>query len=254
MGNFEILTDRDFYLGLNRYFEWGNACRRCSKVSTYVLPLLVLLGILFLVTVVLNDDWDASKADSVVRINILISYSQVLGRLNYYGIDWTREMSSALGMFDYSNVGAKLTSPRCLESGANFYDTFLIAMAVPAAVVASYGTWYIIKLAQLRRRGRAMKGERGGQGGSGRRGIEAGAILVEARTYCCRCILFLLTLVYISIASAPFEVFGTRQIDDKHYLQSDYDIVVREPSGKYVFSPPLPPHTFSSFPPLSLLL
>ena len=177
------------------------------------------MSVLFLVTVVLNASWDPSEADSVIRINILISYCQVIGRLNYYGMDWTRSMSFALGLFDYSNIGAKITAPRCIESDTTFYETYLFAMSVPLLIIGSYVCWYLWK---IMRQKKAKTSTRNSDLHS-----------IATKTYCCRSILWLLTLIYIGVGSMSFEIFGSRLIEGKHYLLSDYSITVKQDLGGY---------------------
>jgi hypothetical protein len=208
----------------NSFHEWGNSCRKCSRLSTYILPALAIVSVLFLVTVVLNASWDPEQADSIIRINILISYTQVLGRLNYYEMEWTRAMSFALGLFDYTNIGAKITAPRCIESDTSFYETYLFAMSVPFFIALSYATWYMGKAVRTRRRGKEILRKRE---------EEAKLILIEAKTYCCRSVLWLLTLVYIGVGSTAFEIFSTRPIEGEDYLLSDYSITVKSDRGGY---------------------
>ena len=201
------------------FHEWGNYCRKCSQISTYVFPAIAAIAILFLVTVVLNTAWDPAQTDSIVRVNILVSYCQILGRLNYYGIGWTKTMSSALGLLDYSNIGAKLTAPRCIESQTTFYETYLFVMSLPLLILLSYFLWYVVRAAYIKRGKHLSR--------------DPSLRLIETKTFCCRSVLWLLTLVYVSVGSMSFEVFGTRLIENKHFLQSDYNIVVKEYSGAY---------------------
>merc|ERR1711981_1340631 len=62
---------------------------------------------------------------------------------------------------------------------------------------------------------------------------EANFGLIEAKTYCCRSVLWLLTLVYIGIGSMAFEIFSTRPIEGEDYLLSDYSITVKGDLGEY---------------------
>ena len=206
-------------LCMESFHEWGNTCRKCSEVSTYIIPALTALGVLFLVTVVLNAAWDPAQTDVAVRINIFVSYCQVIGRLNYYGMDWTQEMSTALGLLDYTNIGAKIISPRCVETGTTFYETYLITMAVPFLIVFLYVCYYLARLLLWKRHKVSKRDQK--------------RMSVRAKAYCCRSVAWLLTLIYISVASKSMEVFGTRLVEDKHYLVNDYSTVVRDEGRGY---------------------
>lgn len=198
-------------LCLESYHEWGNTCRRCSMVSTYLIPLLALAALVFLVAVVLSSSNSAgnqaANSDSMVRVNILLSYCQVVGRINHYGFAWTPRVTLALGIFDYTNVAAKLTSPRCVESGTDFYDTYLMTAVIPLGVLVAYAAYYAASRARGRRK------------------------IVDLRSHCCRSVLWILTLVYVGVASVCLEVFGTTRVEGVTMLTADYGIVVREPGG-----------------------
>ncbi|UPR01256.1 right-handed beta-helix domain-containing protein [Chloropicon primus] len=207
--------------------KWGNTCKKCSRAIAYVLPLAAGVTLSFLVIVVLSNSGlqvDPSQDDFMVRTNLLISYCQVVGRLNYYGMEWTPAISLALGVFDYWNIGDKVTrkvsSPPCnliSSKETSFYETYLYTMSVPVTIVLGYMLLYSLKRFFFR----------------GKRGPWSETEVVEAKVYCCRNILWLLTLVYIQVASMSFEIFRTHLIEDKQYLVSDYNIVVKEGEEGY---------------------
>ena len=195
------------------FHKWGASCRRCSRLATYVLPPLIILSLGLTVTVFLNAAWDPNQSESVVRMNMLIAYMQVLGRLNYFSVRWPARLSEVLGWFDFVNVAAKISAPRCIEE-TDFYATYAMTMAVPILITASYAGLYVAKAVLCRVR---CLGPR-----------EVAVAMDASKVYCFRSVVWLYTLVYLGVASLALQLFGTQIIEGKHYLVSDYSIVVKE--------------------------
>lgn len=191
------------------YRRWGSACVTCGKTSTYMLPLFGALGfsvfISYIFTVPARD-----SANKACLFSSLLFVAQCLGLLKDYDVIFPSGIDRVIDTLNLANFNLAALAPGCTDTDVNFYRNFIVAIAVPPAIVVLCVGVYLFAEVSRRARGHDSNGHE--------------SVCEEMKRRCMRNAVWLMVLAYSGVAKTVLQLYNVRRLDVGYYLRRDYSI------------------------------
>ena len=223
------------------YRRWGSACVACGETSTFVLPLLGMLGftafIVYIFVVPAND-----SANKACLFSSLIFIAQCLGLLKDYDVTLPSGIDRVIDTLNLANLNLAALAPGCSDSDVNFYRNYLTGIAVPPTIIIICSAVYAYAELSRSRSLAALTNmvvvdefttdsttttdskENNNNEKKKKGGRHHASKCEDLKRRCVRNAVWLMVLAYSGVAKTALQLYNARHLDVGSFLRRDYSI------------------------------
>jgi len=123
------------------YFQFAGVCYPCSNLSSAYHVVVILIMITIATVWVMMNRLAALNVDA---IDISLVFLQVLAVIGTYNLNWGPELQAVFSALTFVNFNVDLLSPQCLTGQYNYFQKWLLNMALPIVYIAAIGLLYAV--------------------------------------------------------------------------------------------------------------